>query len=637
MPRRTSFFVSRIAVAAAALLSMLLVAPATGQAVTITSAGPITSITISPTLACQASAGGTLQFFGGDPGACETFIARGQTLFAPANFIAQSQTGVLGSGTAADPFTVSTVVCAGSAAECTGEIPVGPLVTSVVSYVVGQDFYRTDVQVTSRGTAETIGIYQYADCYLQGSDIGFGFFNPSTNGVYCASQPNNSPPGPIEGFVPISAGSTWAEGLFSAIRARIAGAPGAPLPNSCDPACDFSQDNGMALGWTGIALGTGSVTRSLLTAINVPAAAPTPPELPQATIASGPTGTVPTSTATFTFSSTDPTASFECSLDTAPFAPCTSPHTTAGLGNGPHTFNVRAVSAGGAVGTPASRSFAVAVPPVGGVSAPTDTDRDTIPDPSDNCATTPNANQADKDKDGVGDACDKSDASVGPTLGKTVIAKVVSGEVFVRLPAGRKPRGGARAAQAPSGTPAGYVPLKGAEVLPLGTVVHAVRGRLALTSAASRVKGRTKTQRAEFFDGIFQVRQKKAKRPVTDIKLQSPNFQKICGSSPRSAGASGAGSLHATASAAKKKRSKKVVSRLWGNGKGNFRTTGRHSAATVRGTIWLTQERCDGTLTRVTRGVVSVRDLTAGKTVTVRAGGSYLARAVRASVKTRRP
>jgi hypothetical protein len=49
----------------------------------------------------------------------------------------------------------------------------------------------------------------------------------------------------------------------------------------------------------------------------------------------------------------------------------------------------------------------------------------------------------------------------------------------------------------------------------------------------------------------------------------------------------------------------------------------------VRGTIWLTKERCDGTLTQVTRGVVSVRDLTARKTVTVRAGRSYLARALR--------
>ena len=55
----------------------------------------------------------------------------------------------------------------------------------------------------------------------------------------------------------------------------------------------------------------------------------------------------------------------------------------------------------------------------------------------------------------------------------------------------------------------------------------------------------------------------------------------------------------------------------------------------MRGTIWLTQERCDGTLTYVRRGVVSVRDNRAKRTVTVRAGRSYLARAVRATIRTR--
>ena len=72
----------------------------------------------------------------------------------------------------------------------------------------------------------------------------------------------------------------------------------------------------------------------------------------------------------------------------------------------------------------------------------------------------------------------------------------------------------------------------------------------------------------------------------------------------------------------------------WGNGKGKFRTTGKYSSATVRGTIWLTQDECDGTLTKVTRGVVAVRDFKRKKTVTVKAGHSYLRATRRRQVQT---
>ncbi len=212
-------------------------------------------------------------------------------------------------------------------------------------------------------------------------------------------------------------------------------------------------------------------------------------------------------------------------------------------------------------------------------------------------------------------------SSLRPQLGKTVVAQLISGKVFVLLPAKSRPRAASRAAQ-PSRA---FKPLKGAQVLPVGTVVQATRGRLALTSAASV----TQTQRAEFYSGLFQIRQKVAKRPVTDLLLRSPNFRKVCGARARGARARGAVAFAA------RKRTRKVVSRLFGNGKGSFRTTGRQSAATVRGTIWLTEERCDGTLTRVTRGVVSVRDFARKKTVSVRAGNSYLARAARASIHTR--
>jgi hypothetical protein len=326
------------------------------------------------------------------------------------------------------------------------------------------------------------------------------------------------------------------------------------------------------------------------------------------TIASGPKNVNQGAPATFAFSSNDPAATFECRLDNGPFVPCTSPLTLASSPAGPHTFQARAVNAQGIRGPAASWAFQVGAPV--GPSSAGDRDRDGVPDARDNCVNVANTNQADRDGDGIGDACDRSDASGGPKLGKSMVAKVVSGQVFVRLPGGT-----------------GFIPLEGAVVLPVGTVVDTRRGRVSLTSAAGRRGGRTRTRRGQFYEGIFQIRQKRGRRPFTDIVLQSPEFGAVCGSGPRAAGAYGAKHRSpGTIAFAAQQRSKKVASHLWANAGGGHRTKGHHSTGTVRGTVWLTEERCDGTLTRVTRGVVSVRDRTTGRTVLVRAGGSYLAR-----------
>jgi hypothetical protein len=67
--------------------------------------------------------------------------------------------------------------------------------------------------------------------------------------------------------------------------------------------------------------------------------------------------------------------------------------------------------------------------------------------------------------------------------------------------------------------------------------------------------------------------------------------------------------------------------KLWGkDSKGKYRTHGRNSVATVRGTEWITTETCAGTVTRVVTGAVSVRDRWTGKRRIVRAGHSHLAR-----------
>lgn len=86
---------------------------------------------------------------------------------------------------------------------------------------------------------------------------------------------------------------------------------------------------------------------------------------PNTTIDSGPTGSTSSTSATFTFSSDDPDAVFECRIDTEAFGVCStaSYHYVYGLDSGSHTFEVRARDTAGNVDpSPATRSFTVTGP-----------------------------------------------------------------------------------------------------------------------------------------------------------------------------------------------------------------------------------------------------------------------------------
>ena len=72
---------------------------------------------------------------------------------------------------------------------------------------------------------------------------------------------------------------------------------------------------------------------------------------------------------------------------------------------------------------------------------------------------------------------------------------------------------------------------------------------------------------------------------------------------------------------AKRKRSR----HLWGDSHGNFRTVGKSSSASTRGTKWLTKDTCQGTITTVLRGKVLVRDFKTNGRHIVTAGHSFLA------------
>jgi hypothetical protein len=149
--------------------------------------------------------------------------------------------------------------------------------------------------------------------------------------------------------------------------------------------------------------------------------------------------------------------------------------------------------------------------------------------------------------------------------------------------------------------------LTAGQQIPVGSVVNTLDGTVRLQT----VLPNGTIQQMDFAGGIFKILQLPG--GTTQLVLQGGNFS-VCGAQKK-------GVRKAAAAAAKA-----TVRILWGNGQGNFQTKGRYAAATVRGTIYYVADRCDGTFTHVSRGVVAVNDLTLGKTITIRAGQSYLAK-----------
>jgi hypothetical protein len=81
---------------------------------------------------------------------------------------------------------------------------------------------------------------------------------------------------------------------------------------------------------------------------------------PETTIDSGPSDPTGSNSATFEFSSEDPNATFECSLDSGSYESCSSPQTYNSLADGSHTFSVRATdTAGNADQSPASQTWTI--------------------------------------------------------------------------------------------------------------------------------------------------------------------------------------------------------------------------------------------------------------------------------------
>ena len=180
--------------------------------------------------------------------------------------------------------------------------------------------------------------------------------------------------------------------------------------------------------------------------------------------------------------------------------------------------------------------------------------------------------------------------AAAPVLEASVAIAPANGSVLVRVP-------GATHAAA----------LSSDASIPVGSIVDTRAGSVKLRAA---LPGGA-TQTGTFHGGLFEVRQPAGGHGMTELVLRGA--QPTCPAGVRAA-------------AVTRKRPPRS---LWGHDRhGRFRTRASNSVITVRGTTWYVSDRCDGTLTRVTSGSVSVRDLHRQRTVIVRAGQQYLARRV---------
>jgi hypothetical protein len=158
---------------------------------------------------------------------------------------------------------------------------------------------------------------------------------------------------------------------------------------------------------------------------------------------------------------------------------------------------------------------------------------------------------------------------------------------------------------------ADFSPLTSPKQVTLDCEVDTRHGTVSLTAS----KGSSgETQTAQFWGGRFDLDQKAGDNEAAVLGLAGSKRceERISGKRHR---------------VEKRARAGGGGRKLWGSGAGNYKTVGSHGAATVRGTIWLVADRCDGsTRFKVNSGIVAVRDFVKRKTVILEAGQSYVAK-----------
>jgi hypothetical protein len=207
---------------------------------------------------------------------------------------------------------------------------------------------------------------------------------------------------------------------------------------------------------------------------------------------------------------------------------------------------------------------------------------------------------------------DWTGATSPPVIGQTAGVRPLSGTVKIKLPPGTSVGKAKRLGL--QGAAFGFIPLTAATTIPLGSTLDTSKGKVQLFTAAGQNTTQSKFQTGDFNGGQFRLGQTR-KNPLTTLSMTGGGLSACHIGTPKGGAARA------------RRRS------LFGNAHGRFRTRGRNSSATVRGTQWTMTDTCAGTLTTVKRGTVIVRDFRLKKNKTVRAGHKYLARSFKLKKK----
>jgi hypothetical protein len=175
-----------------------------------------------------------------------------------------------------------------------------------------------------------------------------------------------------------------------------------------------------------------------------------------------------------------------------------------------------------------------------------------------------------------------------PVLDKGVVGQVKSGTILIEPPGSRT-----------------FIRLTGTQFIPMGSTVDATHGKVLMNSA---VDSHGDTATGIFYAGVFKVTQTIPKPKATTVLTLA---------GPRPGGCHTIRALIA--------RHRPRSRRLWGSANGSFRAVGTNASASERGTTWLTEDECAGTLISVTQDSVLIDDFSHHRKFVLRAPHSFLA------------